>query len=230
MAMPSRYEADTFSADLAAEPKSKGSGCLKGCLIVAVVLLVLAVVLGVVIYQNWRPWYASAMTQVLHQVVDDSDLPAQEKAEVKEHVSRVANEFESGRVSFGQLGVLVQNLMSSPLIPSMQVSVVDQKYLAGSGLPDDEKDAGRQTVRRFVRGMIDGKIPQSSTDVVLPHIATRPQDNQWQLRPTVSDEELRAFLAAAKAEADKAEIPAEPIEFDPSDEIKKLIDAAIAGQ
>ena len=49
--------------------------------------------------------------------------------------------------------------------------------------------------------------------------------------PSVAtDAEIRAFLAAAKAEADKANIPEEPVEFDPSDEIKRIIDKAMGEQ
>jgi hypothetical protein len=63
----------------------------------------------------------------------------------------------------------------------------------------------------------------------MQHIATRGSNGEWQLRENLTDEELRAFLAAAKAEADKAEIPAEPAEFDPSDELKKVIDSTLSG-
>ena len=38
------------------------------------------------------------------------------------------------------------------------------------------------------------------------------------------------FLPWPKAEADKANIPEEPVEFDPSDEIKRIIDKAMGEQ
>jgi hypothetical protein len=227
--MSTRYDNEAFLAEAGTERDGKGSGCLKGCLIALVVLGILAVVLGVVVYLNWRNWYASMMSAVGTQLVESSDLPEQEKREVLEQVNRVAKEFRSGQISGPQLGILMQNLVRSPVITAMMASVVDQKYLQGSGLSDDEKAAGRQSVRRLVRGMVDGKIAQASTDSIMQHIATRGAPNEpWTLKPTVTDGELREFLAAAKTEADKAEIPAEPAEFDPSDELKKVIDATLS--
>jgi hypothetical protein len=48
-----------------------------------------------------------------------------------------------------------------------------------------------------------------------------------QMRPTVTDEELRAFLSEAKQQADKAGIPNEPESFDAAAEFTKIIDEAI---
>ena len=121
-------------------------------------------------------------------------------------------------------------MAASPLLTSIVVSVVDQKYLERSGLTDEEKSEGRQTVRRFVRGMVDGKIPQASIDDAMQHVADRQGDGEWKLRDQVTDESLRAFFTSAKASADTAQIPAEPEDFDPSDEIKKVIDSAMEAE
>jgi hypothetical protein len=229
MATGSRYGGDVMMDEGAMEPQRKSSGCVKGCLVVLVILLVLAVVLGFLAYQYGRPWYANMMAEALHQMIDESDLPAPEKAEVKEQVSRVADDFGASRMTFAQLGMIIQKLTESPLMTSIVVSVVDQKYVAQSGLTDVEKAEGRRNLRRFVRGMADQKIPQASIDSAMQHVAVRQPDNTWRLRDNVTDEQLRSFLAAAKEESDKAQIPAEPEDFDPSDEIKKVIDQVMAG-
>jgi hypothetical protein len=64
----------------------------------------------------------------------------------------------------------------------------------------------------------------------MEHIADRQGGGGWQMRQQVSDADLRAFFEAAKSAADTAQIPAEPEDFDPSDEIKKLIDEAMAAE
>jgi hypothetical protein len=107
------------------------------------------------------------------------------------------------------------------------VAVAEKKYLDPSGLPDDEKAEARITIQRFVGGAVQGKIDQNSVDMTLQHIADWQEDGGWQLRDRVTDDELRAFLAVAKAEADKENVPAEPVEFDPSDEIKRIVDKAM---
>jgi hypothetical protein len=230
MASGTRYDADGLPANMGGQPRSKWAGCLIGCLVVVVILIVLAVIGGYLAYQYGRPFAAQAMGEALNQAIDESDLPAEEKVEVKEQITRVATEFGEGRMTFEQLGRVMQNLTESPLMSSIVISVVDQKYLAQSGLPEDEKTAARQTVRRFVRGMVDEKIPKESTDAAMQHVATRPDGGEWRLKDQVTDAELRAFLEAAKTAADAAAIPAEPEDFDPSDEIKKIIDDAMAGR
>jgi hypothetical protein len=60
------------------------------------------------------------------------------------------------------------------------------------------------------------------------HVADRDARDQWKLRPKLTDEELRAFLAEAKKQADDAGIPDQPADIDPSGEIKKIVDEALA--
>jgi hypothetical protein len=75
--------------------------------------------------------------------------------------------------------------------------------------------------------MVDGKIDEDGFDAVMKHVADRKRDNSWELRSRVSDAELRAALAEAKAQADAAGVPGEPPEVDPSDEVKRIIDEAL---
>ena len=94
-------------------------------------------------------------------------------------------------------------------------------------MSDDEKAQGRQALKRFARGMIDGKIDQKGIDAVMSHVADRQPDGKWRLRPQVSDADLRAALSEAKSRADEAGIADEPENVDPSDEFKRIIDDAL---
>ena len=83
------------------------------------------------------------------------------------------------------------------------------------------------SLKRFARGIFDDKIKEKGIDAVMAHVADRKGDGQWRLRQTVSDDELRAALSEAKAQADAADIPAEPENIDPSDEVKRIIDESL---
>jgi hypothetical protein len=61
----------------------------------------------------------------------------------------------------------------------------------------------------------------------MTHIADRQSNGSWELRPKVSDADLRDALAAAKADADEAGIAAQPENIDPADELKKIIDESM---
>ena len=203
------------------------SGCMKGCLIVGVILLILAAVAVFYVMNNWRGWAADLGSQVVDLVIDESDLPEQEKVEIKEQVSRVVEAFRSGELSGEKLGVVMEEIVESPLFPSIAVAGIERRFFDSSGLTDEEKEAGRVEVKRFVRGMIDKKIPEAAFEEVMPKIADKKPNDQWELKNSVSDEELRDLIQLMKDKADAAEIPAEVDEVDPSDEMKRIIDAAL---
>ena len=203
---------------------------MRGCLIALAVLFVLAVIAGFVLYKYGPRWAAEFMGEGENQMIDRSDLPAQEKAEIKVEIARLVDAFRDGRMSWRQAGELIEKITESPLLAMMIASAADQQYIGKSGLSDEEKAAGRLDLRRFVRGVIDEKIPEASVDAVMAHIADRQSDGEWKLRQQVSDEQLRAFLSTAKAEADKANIPLELEAVDPSDEFKRVVDEMLKGE
>jgi hypothetical protein len=224
--MSTEHRFDPYGDDL---PKRRSwlSTCLFGCLIVAVIFVVLAGIAAYWISQNWRGWTARVLSEGINQSIDQSDLPPQEKDEIKVQVRRVADAFRNKQISNEQMGQLLQELMESPILSIFIVQAAEAKYLDPSGLNEGEKAEARITIQRFTRGAIEDKIDQPSVDAALDHIADPQENGGWQLRDQVSDDELRAFLAVAKGEADKAEILEEPVDFDPSDEIKRIIDKAM---
>jgi hypothetical protein len=202
--------------------------CLIGCLVVCVVLFVLAVLIGFWISRNWRDWTAGLATEGIRQGMSESKLPPQEQQEIMVQVDRVATAFRENTISNDQLGVLVKRLVESPLMSLMGASIIEQQYLAKSGLSDEEKAADSQILQRFIRGAIDEKINEAGIDAAMVHVADRDANQQWQLRQKLTDGELRAFFAEAKKQADAAAIPEQPAEIDPSEEIRKIIDEALA--
>jgi hypothetical protein len=225
--MESEHRFEVFPEQGESPRRSKWANCLIGCLVVAGIAILLMVVVGIWVAKNIRGWAADLGSQAINQGVDASDLPPQEKVEVKQQADRVDKAFRDGRISMQQAGTIVQKVMQSPLMPILVVGAVDKHYFERSGLSEDEKSQGRVTLKRFARGVIDKKIDEKGIDKVMSHVADRQSNGSWQLRQHVSDEELRAALAAAKADADDAGIAAQPENIDPSDELKKIIDESM---
>lgn len=213
------------------QPKKKRSPwatCLIGCLIVCVVLFVLALIVAYWISQRWRSWAADLSSQAAKQAIAESQLPEQEKAEIGIQIDRLATAFRENRISVEQFQRLAENLVQSPLMNSFMVTAIEKQYFDKSGLPAEEKAQARITVQRFIRGMIDKSINEQGTENALKHVGTKEPGGNWEIRDRVTDDELRAFLQAAKEEADKAGVPQEPPKVDPSDEFKRIIDEALA--
>ncbi len=225
-----QYEAsDRFEIEEpeAYREKSGMSGCLKGCLIASAIMLVLVIVVGIWVARNVKGWTADITSQVVNVVIDESDLPDQEKVEIKDQVARLTDAFREGDLSFEQAGKVVEDIMKSPLMPSIVVAGIERKYFEDSGLTEEEKEAGRTALNRFVTGMIEEKIGEQEFEAAMSKIAVKQPDGQWQMRDSVSDEELRGLIDFLKEKADAAEIPAEVQQVDPSDEMKRIIDAAL---
>jgi hypothetical protein len=226
-AYPNQSDQHTFRIEEPERKRSLWQTCLIGCLGVLAVMLVLAVVAGFWVSRHWRGWAAEFGSQAINQGIDSSDLPPQEKAEVKKQVDRVAKAFGEGKISNEQASAIIKKLIESPLMPSFVVMAVERNYFDHSKLSDEEKVEGRTSLKRFARGVFDDKIKDSGIDKVMEHVADHKAGGQWRLRSTVSDDDLRAALIEAKAQADAADIPPEPENIDPSDEVKRIIDESL---
>jgi hypothetical protein len=205
-------------------------GCLLGCLAVVVVLLVLGTLATIWVTRNWRSLFSSGATKVVHQAIDATELPAEEKQQIKVEIDRFFAEFGEGRVSTDQMQQIVEKFAESPLLTALVASAVETKYLDKSALSDEEKAEARVTLQRFIRGAMDSKIDEPSMEAALRHLADKQPDGNWKFREQVTDEQMRAFLADAKKAADDAQVPEQPEHFDPSDEVKRIIDEVMAGE
>ena len=207
--------------------KSTAAGCLKGCLIVFGVVFVVLLLLTWWVSRNWQRWAADMGADVLNEVVDQSEMPDEEKAEVKVEITRLADAFGEGQISGEQLATAIEQLVESPLFTSIIVSSVEHKYLEPSGLDDEEKTAGRVALRRFVRGMVDKKIAEADFEQAFKMIAEEKGNGEWELRESITDDELRQLIALVEQKSDAAEIPAEVEEVDISDEMRRIVDETL---
>jgi hypothetical protein len=201
-------------------------GCLKGCFILLLIMVALIAVLMFFASQNWRGWTAGLANMAIDEALEASNLPDQEQQEIRAELERPINALKDGTLSLEQLDDLAETIAESPLMPSLAVTVVDAHYFDKSGLTPEEKEQGRLALRRFVRGVIEDKIGQAEIDAVISHVADKEGDN-WRFRETASDQELRALIATAEQEADQAGVPEQVEAVDPSDEIRKIIDAVM---
>ena len=226
--MPSeRFQIEPYESDEPDRTKSRMSGCLVGCLGAFGVSVILLVVAAVWISRNWQDWVADFCLHAIDTMVESSDLPELEKKEIQIQVVRVADAFSAGELPAEKMALIVEYFKESPLLTSMVVASVERKYFDRSGLTDEEKEQGRIDLRRFVRGMVDEEIDEDAFHAAVEPITDKRPDGGWRIRETVTDDQLRALLKAAKEKADAAGIPAEVEEVDPSDEVQRIIDAAL---
>jgi hypothetical protein len=222
-----RFESESAQAERPPAARSAWWSCFIGCLAVAVVAMLLLAAVGIWMWRNWRDLAATGATEVVSQMIDTTDLPVEERQEMKVELRRLTDALREGRLSIEQLVGIVESVVHSPLLTLFVVSAFEKQYLEASGLSEEEKAEGRRALRRFVRGAVDRKISEDASDAVLSHVAEKQPDGTWQLKQRVSDAELRAALAAAARAAEEAGIPEEPEAVDASAELKRIVDEAM---
>src|SRR5262245_50863007 len=98
-ANPNPSDPHTFRIEEPERKRSWWQTCLFGCLGVFVVFLVVAVVAGFWLARHGREFLVGLGSHFANRVVDASDLPPQEKVEVKVQVDRIAKAFADRQIS-----------------------------------------------------------------------------------------------------------------------------------
>lgn len=207
-------------------PTRRG-GAKKGCLIALVVILLLGLGVGIYVYSNWKGWAASVMSATTEQLLQQSPLAKEEKDRIMARVDALGTEFKEGKITGEQLANVAKAIGESPILPSGMVIATERKYLNPSALSNEEKDAGRRSLQRMARGIVEKKITMNEAETAAAPISTKDANGNFKLKDAVTDAELREFLANAKAKADSVQIPDEPYVINFADELDKVIDQAL---
>jgi len=224
--------------------RSSSGGCLLGlalgCLGVFVVCVLLCAGSVWYVQQNAGKLIAGMVREVLVASINGSEIPEGEKTEVIAQIDRVIDAYKAGRIKSEDIEPMMKDLEKSPVFLMIQTWGLEKTHLDPSGLSDEEKEAGRRTINRAFRGLVEGKITQEEFTSIVPQQQGQAQVKIDNGKPVataktsqpqaLTDEEVRQMLADLKKLADDAEIPDEPFTVDIGDEVKKLVDQALAGR
>lgn len=206
------------------------SGCAKvaiGCGVLAVIAFI-AVGIGVWwVASNVRQLGADAASSTMKEVLKELELPADQQDRIFARIDEVAQRFKDKEITLEKVGQIFQEIGEGPLMSAGLALVVERAYLEQSGFDDEEKSAARTTIQRFSYGIINEMIPDAEVNSVLDAISTKNAGGGRQFQQPVTDEQLRAFVAAAKKASDDANVPEEVAEVNFADEFDKAVDEAL---
>ena len=204
-----------------------GWGILLGC--GGLVLITILLCGGSVWWasRNVERLVAMGVRQIIVTLVNDSDLPAEEKTEVIAQVDRVVNAFVDKKITQDELQKIFDELQKSPVFAIIGAWGLDKMFIEPSGLSSEEKEEGRRTLQRVMRGVMDKKINDQAFQQAMPRQA---QPGQPPRNDRLTDEEVRDMLTKMKKLADDAGIPDEEFTVDVGDEVKKAVDKALEGK
>ena len=230
-ASPTPYGGPGFPDQQPPQPAS-GNGCLWGCLIAGLIGLLVLVVgcIGGVYYVTYqaKQLMVTGVRFVVVQGIEQSELTAEDKKQVIAEVDRLVDAYKQGKINEKDAENILTELQESPLIPLFVCFGIEKQYLDKSGLTDEEKADARKQLQRLVRGGMDKKIDESDIQALLAPLQQNGPNGQQQMKPTLTDEEIKTFIAGAKELADEAEIPDEAFAIDIGDEVKRIVDRGLA--
>ncbi len=200
-----------------------------GCGIAVGVIVLLIIIGGIIVACNARKWGANLAEKGLHQAIDQSSLTDAQKSGAKLRITDLATGFKNKDITLEDMGKIVEEMETSPLIPAVVVQVIKDAYIAPSGLTDEEKAEGGLALDRLARGVFEGSIsPERAQEIAAPMDKNTSNDQLDLKEPgDVTDDELRQIIADAKAEADAQDIPEEAWDIDFVAELDKLIENAL---
>jgi hypothetical protein len=233
--MPEEIQGPTGNA---APEKKSGVSCLK---IAGIGCLLFLIVGGVTVYYvvtHFKSLAISLGTTIAIAGINESEMSDEQKKGFIKHIERIAEKAKNDQISEKQLKYFMNEISRSPLLPMAMVSLADNRYVQPSGLTADEKKRGTLDLQRFGRGVVERdskdqpKISAQSVEAALDMVAPKNpgNKNQRQFKKTITDTELKKFLALVRSKADEVEIPEEAYQIDPAAEFGKLIDRALAAE
>ncbi len=205
------------------------SGMATALLVSIIAIVVIFVAAGVYAVKNRQIWIAHGITAAMNAVINTSGIPSQEKSQVTEIIYQINQGYLSGEISMAELGLIFEGMAKCPALTIGLVTQFEQSYVEPSGLSSSEKLAADTDLNRLARGLSNGQISWEIAETILAGISELGEDGKHQLKTSdeVSDEEIRAVLAAVKIAADEAGISDNKVEIDISDEFKKSVEDAL---
>jgi hypothetical protein len=210
-------------------PAERQAGIATGCLVAVIAVILIFGAIGVYVAGNYQTWLAQGIAAGMQAVIETTDLPQQEKSEITEIIDQIKNGYLNKEISLEELGLILESMSGSPVIPIGLVTQFEESYVVPSGLNSDEKAAANLNLNRLARGISNEQIGWETVDEILAPISDLGEDGNQHLRSPaeVSDDDIRQVLVVVQRTADEAEVTDEKIEVDISDEFKKSVEIAL---
>jgi hypothetical protein len=212
-------------------PEKKGlSGCAIAAIGCGVIVLLGMIAAGIAVWwvsQNFREFGTDFAVIMMKEGLKELDVPDDQRQRMHARIDEIGKQFKEGKLTDKQVTSIFENIMEGPLLPAGISLFVKRVYIRDSGLDEEEKAAAHLAIQRYSRGVIDQSIPDATQQAVLDRISTRDFQGNRQFKQLLTDDELRAFIDAAKKAADDAEVANDVPEINFADEFDKAIDEAL---
>lgn len=198
-----------------------------GCIIAVVIAIALLAVVGFVLYRTFMKQAGTGFHMIMVGTVKNAGLAQEQQTALTEHFDQMLADYRNGDVTLTQFIAAHHVVITDPVLV---FATVEHRLRAAADLTDEQKAEALRQVRRYIRGIVEGKIdPNVAPD---PLGAISEPNPMYPDAPKLVDnpagEKLSALAAELKQRADAAAVPDEPFEFDIVARIKQAVDKARA--
>ena len=205
----------------------RADGCMKVIMWGCGTLIFLAIIGGIIVYKYRRTIEAEFVRFTVVTVIEEVGIPEEELKIVIAEVDRLAEAYKAEEIDREDFVRIVEELGESPVVYAGAGLIIEKHYLDPSGLTDEEKEAGRRTLQRCVRGVWEDRIPREKLEELGQSFNNSKDEDDFILKESLTDEELKELLESAREVADEAEIPDEPFQIDLAAELRAAVDRAL---
>ena len=214
----------------AAPPRRSSGNLLMSLLLIGggfLVLLSMLFVAGVwYVMSNLEGFVVNLGREGVVGIVNQSQIPAQEKDEVIVQVDRVVAAYKAGEIDQDELDELFMNLEDTPVLAYVSFFGMEEHYLADTTLPPAEQDDLRLACRRVLYGLTAGQIEPEE------FYETLPDDYDYEQAlahsPEQANDIVRKWTRELTTLCDESGVINNPPAVDVGDEMKKLVDGVLA--
>jgi hypothetical protein len=198
------------------------------------------------VISNVDRWLVGVGREAIVAAVEETELPEPEKQEVIAQVDRVVSAYQERLIDQSDLERIMTELGESPALSLATLHGVDDYYLLDSDLSPAEQGEARRTYERVLRGVYERKISEDDVFGCLPEddledaemmeftnagrFAHVMQEADEHADMQGIEDDVRLVFNRFKFLADSVEIPYEPFRADIGDEVKRIVDTALAGK
>lgn len=197
------------------------------------VLFTLVLTIGLFwLFSTGKTYLSDKIREAVVEQIENSELSADHQIALKREVDRLTEQFQKGEISIQELIQILEGIEQSPAMSIIRYYQIEGNPLERSSITPEQKQAALLTIRRFIYGVFEERIPDSAIEqLVEPFILERGHKKDYsdlEFRTDITDEEIFKALDKAKAYADQAGIREENLSPDLAREIREIIDRILS--
>jgi hypothetical protein len=209
--------------------RARGVSFLKVLGILAILVVLVCAGVGTWLYMNAKSLIASGVQAVVVEMVEQSELPDDQKTSILANIDGLAEDLKNDKLSMAEFGRIFEKLGEGPFFNLVMIEAVEAQYMNRVSPNEEEKLEAALAFDRFERGIVEEKLSDDQVEEAMALVQTAGTEDAPQMKEGLTADDLRAFVDKITQLADEAEIPSEPFVPDFAGQFQAAIDAVRGG-